>query len=493
MKRKIQSLVIVGLLLVIAIACQREERETLESKGISLEQAKAFFEKQETEKENNGIDFKITPKWETFKEEKQEDDINFASVEVFVNDDTDTKAQAFFSKKEKEIQLKLYFTSNEKDNTQWIVITDANGLFQEAFIQKSKSSLFEKKYKRRVVVTIGSDPEMPGVGTDDPNIEMVDQYGMTIPSSKRYLYAYKLQGIEDTEMNIIKGVLNKRILDEKVTQLPEVVLNYYYKPKHDIQNSLNLASIRTFFISQSRGINDFIHLERKKDRSRNTWSGGASPKPREIIDNLTNPCAKDLLKQLPNLKNDIAKLLRETFQTNDKYDIVFTEDNNLIGQNIDGTASGFKEIGRKKVATIALNPDILKTATKEYILVTMYHEAIHTYLNFERERLGKVDFEKRYPNIYMHHTQGIYNGKAYSKLQFLVHNPRNKEDHHFKFEKYINRLTNSILSFNPKMSRETAQAMAKVGIIRESELFDWEKQLNQNEREGKNHQGEKCN
>ncbi|GIM52202.1 hypothetical protein CAPN004_12320 [Capnocytophaga cynodegmi] len=414
MKRKIQSLVIVGLLLVIAIACQREERETLESKGISLEQAKAFFEKQETEKENNGIDFKITPKWDTFKEEEQEDDINFASVEVFVNDDTNTKAQAFFSKKEKEIQLKLYFTSNEKDNTQWIVITDANGLFQEAFIQKSKSSLFERKYKRRIVITIGSDPEMPYVGTDDPNIEMVDQYGMTIPSSKRYLYTYKLQGIVHTEMNVIRGVLNKRILDEKAIELSEVILNYYYN-RHDreAKSSLNLARIRTFFNSQSSGINDFIHLERKKDRFKgvggnnsnsNTKSDpykGLIRRPDSIINKLTDPCARKLLSQMLAtntrinfLKSVNLKSHKRTFSEHIIDMFERSSETHLIFQNSNDTGNAN---GSTKGTTITLNNNYLKNATSLAIARTIIHEMVHAYLNAThryRDGFKNKDFHK---------------------------------------------------------------------------------------------------
>ncbi|GIJ95943.1 hypothetical protein CAPN001_05120 [Capnocytophaga stomatis] len=57
--KTLKLLATAGLLLVITFTCQREEKEPLQDdKAISLEEAKQFFEKQETEKEKNDIDSK---------------------------------------------------------------------------------------------------------------------------------------------------------------------------------------------------------------------------------------------------------------------------------------------------------------------------------------------------------------------------------------------------------------------------------------------------
>lgn len=116
----------------------------------------------------------------------------------------------------------------------------------------------------------------------------------------------------------------------------------------------------------------------------------------------------------------------------------------------------------------------------------MYHEMLHAFL-WKEQRVLEGEFEKKYPNVYIHNIQGIHKGKAYSKSQFIINSG------HFKFEPYINKLADAIISFNPKFPRETALVMAKTGIIRPTELYDWEIQLNQNEREGNSQsQGQKC-
>ncbi|MDO4782275.1 MAG: hypothetical protein Q4A09_03540 [Capnocytophaga felis] len=69
MKRVLQFLAMVGLLLVITFACQREENELLEEeKGISLQEAKQFFEKN-----IQGLLSGFTPNWKTYKEWNNEE------------------------------------------------------------------------------------------------------------------------------------------------------------------------------------------------------------------------------------------------------------------------------------------------------------------------------------------------------------------------------------------------------------------------------------
>ncbi|MFJ1329042.1 hypothetical protein [Capnocytophaga canimorsus] len=63
MKTLFKFLGIMAFLLVAG--CQKTDDDFLQE-GISLQETKTFFEKQEAEKEKNGIDFEITPKWETF-------------------------------------------------------------------------------------------------------------------------------------------------------------------------------------------------------------------------------------------------------------------------------------------------------------------------------------------------------------------------------------------------------------------------------------------
>jgi len=202
-----------------------------------------------------------------------------------------------------------------------------------------------------------------------------------------------------------------------------------------------------------------------------------------IKDSLTNRCAKALLAQAPNLNNDIAKILRETFGTNNKYNLTFLEDNALRGTSVDAYCRPTSVSDKDAEINIFLNPDVLNSATKEYVLVTIYHEAIHAFLSCERERLGEK-FQERYPNIRYRTAMGFGNGVAYDKFEFI-------DDKHLNFAPFIDRLVDAIHSFNPNIPLNTAKAMAKTGIVKN--VFDWEVKLNQNEREGNNdRKGTKC-
>ena len=202
-----------------------------------------------------------------------------------------------------------------------------------------------------------------------------------------------------------------------------------------------------------------------------------------IIDRLNNPCAKALLAQAPNLNNDIARILRQTFGTNNKYNLTFLEDNALRGTSVDAYCRPTSVSDKDAEINIFLNPDILNSATKEYVLVTIYHEAIHAFLSCERERL-REKFQERYPNIRYRTAMGFGNGVAYDKFEFI-------DDKHLNFAPFIDSLVDAIHSFNPNIPLNTAKAMAKTGIIKN--VFDWEVKLNQNEREGNNdRKGTKC-
>ena len=215
--------------------------------------------------------------------------------------------------------------------------------------------------------------------------------------------------------------------------------------------------------------------EKKQDKREDT-----------IKDSLTNRCAKTLLAQAPNLNNDIAKILRETFGTNNKFNLTILEDNKLRGSSTDAYYHLISMSKEKGEVEIYFNPDILNSATNEYILVTMYHEAIHAFLSYEKKQLGDK-FNEKYPSVYYYRAIGIHNGVAYDRFQFL----RDQKGGHFQFEPFIDKLVDAIRSYNHNIPLDTAKAMAKTGIVRE--MFDWEIRLNQNEREGNNNKkGTKC-
>ena len=223
--------------------------------------------------------------------------------------------------------------------------------------------------------------------------------------------------------------------------------------------------------------------EKKQDKREDT-----------IKDSLTTPCAKSLLAQAPNLNNDIAKILRETFGTNNNINVTFKEKNSLRGTTTSGETTRLKSSEGIIDIEIGLNPDILNSATKEYILATMYHEVIHAFLRVELAKLGESAFYKKYPNSFIHNGTGLleYNEKGvikyipYSKIEFVIGD-------HFQLEPFINNLANAIQSFNPNMPTEVTKALAKVGIIQQKDLSPKEIEYNFNEKVGNNNKiGTKC-
>ena len=223
--------------------------------------------------------------------------------------------------------------------------------------------------------------------------------------------------------------------------------------------------------------------EKKQDKREDT-----------IKDSLTNPCAKALLAQAPNLNNDIARLMRNTFGTSDKFNVIFKEKNSLRGTTTSGETTRLKSSESIIDIEIGLNPDILNSATKEYILATMYHEVIHAFLRVELAKLGESAFYKKYPNSFIHNGTGLleYNEKGvikyipYSKIEFVIGD-------HFQLEPFINNLADAIQSFNPNMPTEVTKALAKVGIIQQKDLSPKEIEYNFNEKVGNNNKiGTKC-
>ncbi len=214
------------------------------------------------------------------------------------------------------------------------------------------------------------------------------------------------------------------------------------------------------------------------------------PIPLDIDDELDEfPCAQALVAQLTTLDNGLAKLLDEIFGESKNFNVNF-ESSNLLDDNVDGIETGqglsSDHWGSPTYeSTIQLNTFILENATKEYILVTMYHEAIHSYLRAKQNQLGTVAFNTKYPEITEYeYTYG--NGKRTRKYEI--------DQNHTRFAIYVDALSDAIRSFNPNMPFASARAMAKMGIVAGPSLSNAEKLLNGNERDVSkgNSKGTKC-
>ena len=204
--------------------------------------------------------------------------------------------------------------------------------------------------------------------------------------------------------------------------------------------------------------------------------------PQDIVNELQSyPCAQNLLQQLPTLSNDIAQSMKSIFLNNKNYNIIFRAKSGL--GTVDGTtfSTYSTEFGTFK-SVIYLNDNVLQNATKEYILVTMYHEVIHAFLDYEKFRLGNAAFLIAHPYVLVGYDYDA-NGLIVNRYTFL---PQHQE-----VGAFLSHLENIIKTYNPNLPSATVKALAKAGI---TTMTPQEQQLNQNERDtsSNNYLGTKC-
>lgn len=469
----------------VLISCQPEEKinvadnqkDTLISE-VTLQQAMKTFQLQEAQKQKtrqtrrDGYFLDLLPEWNTFEKHSLGDGFSFSQVQTTFFDSEKGGDLIFFNVKDSVISYLVTTKVDTLNATETHYFFKTDGSFVDAY-------QFDGELMSHLV--------------------LAKKNTMTARSTNEH-------GCDRIE----------RRADESCIELEEVVVYGYDSDKNVARKNgiQNLSPLSYFYFRIGKCYGDDYDCRkaemdkldkefRKQAIKIRRRHGGVAPQRdrfREKIDSIYHnfknyPCANDLIEKLPKLNNSIANLVKKTFKADGKLNISFEV--KKLNENIDGLN---ELVYRNKTGDtlnfkITLNESILKTSTKDYILVTMYHEVLHAYLETERERLKiKIseneydysEFEKKYPNVYIHNTQGIHKGKAYSKSQFLI----NKD--HFKFGHYINKLADAIESYNPQLSRETALAMAKTGIIRPSELYSWEKELNESHRNGTASNGKKC-
>ncbi|MDO4782278.1 MAG: hypothetical protein Q4A09_03555 [Capnocytophaga felis] len=366
MKRVLQFLAMVGLLLVITFACQREENELLqEEKGISLQEAKQFFEQQETEKERNGIDFKIKPKWETFMQGKENKD-SFVYVQAVINHQKERKAEIFFSKTKNGLKGTVIAEHYVNDNLVFLISDLEGNILSITHFGREKTSASQSG---RIPFWMCREGEGP------------------------CLNCYKCMELEPVPG--VPGALRYPLTDPAglclICRLRNINLSpvdvYGTKPKsgwNDPWNDPRIPPMR-----------DFDEIEKRFEEQRryygygrvNGGGGGYVPpvKPKQVIDKFTDPCAKKILSQMRSttgMKNflkeaelhynrhNFSEMIIDLFEKSSQTHLTFQNSSNT--NNANGTTSG---------TTITLNNNYLRTATSLAIARTMIHEMVHAYLN----------------------------------------------------------------------------------------------------------------
>ncbi|WP_421941060.1 hypothetical protein [Pedobacter sp.] len=174
---------------------------------------------------------------------------------------------------------------------------------------------------------------------------------------------------------------------------------------------------------------------------------------KNIIDSLRGyPCAQNLLRQLPNLNTQIASLVKNTFGITDNINLTFKVNQALAGTTIDGqTISGNFVAGIVDEEIVELNPDVLKNSSQEYILVTLYHEALHAYFNKMSHQLSPTEFANRFGSLSVNGGRTLFT-EVSGHFEMAANN-------------YLNGLRNAILTFNPNYDVDRAYSLAKVGVV----------------------------
>ncbi|AIM39256.1 hypothetical protein KO02_23125 [Sphingobacterium sp. ML3W] len=198
---------------------------------------------------------------------------------------------------------------------------------------------------------------------------------------------------------------------------------------------------------------------------------------KEIIDALQGfPCAQEVLAKLPNLENKISTWLNSVFKNSSDFNITFSVDASLAGTSTDGYHTSYGNLN-KQTHNIKLNPDILKNSSQEYIAATMFHEALHGFLNNEKTKLLMEGKLHQFGILYPGWTSTTVGGRE-----------RFANDHSSLGTELVN-LSQAIKSFSPNMSNYDAMAIAKGGII--INMDQVESGINKGHRKGES--GTRCN
>ena len=473
---------------------------------VSLDEAKSLFEASENEKRTtNSVSRRKYPfieletDWQYFEQMKDLEEMPYAKVPVRISR-TELNGEVLFLKKDGKTKQYLFLTQIDSIMTDRRIINadfyllDTKGVFLSAyrmtdgvithkivpkrkgsyrFIDNNESSTTAQKPICRSCPSIiaplppfmddGGDGDNPkergegeGGGYDYFVLEPVTVYGR-FPRKSRYNSDFPHYTYYDYSPYNYGDFYDDRDREDRRIALQEL-----RERRRAIGGGGSSSNIGAGMAKEEEK-----KEEKKQDKREDT-----------IKDSLTNPCAKALLAQAPNLNNDIAKILRETFGTNNKYNITVTE-KPLSGMS---GYSSFPEVKQNSIeAIIYLNSNMLGTVTQEYVLVTIYHEVIHVFLNAEHAKLGETVFNQKYPSV-TYQDYPVGNGQQTRRYKL-------RTDHN-RFDAFLEKLAQSIISFNPNFTLERARAIAKEGIVEDFFISPTDATFIQEQKNGTN--GTKC-
>ena len=488
---KLLVLALVGLFLT---NCQRDDAPevlpqeepvpTVDPQAVvSLNEAKSLFEASENQKRTtNSVSrsnyplIELETNWRYFEQMQTLTGDAYAKVSVRISR-TELNGEVLFLKKDGKTKQYLFFTKADS------IAADRRIINANFYLFDTKGVFLSACQMRNGVITHKLVPKRKGSYRiiDNSGDSTTGRSGMpicgtcTLPFSDNFFYYWEDPYGEENEKS---GGRNCIELDpvtvigigggnKKINRTPNF-------PNYPYYDYLPINNWEENYDRRHEEDDDIWAKRRKFQNSSNIGAGMAKEEEKKeekkqdkredtIKDSLTNPCAKALLAQAPNLNNDIAKLMRNTFGTSDKFNITVSN-KHLIGAT--GSSSGQDNHGIIN-CNIILNDNMLKTASKEYILITLYHEVIHCFFIVEKERLGEIGFKQKYPYV---RQISLPVGNGNEERKYLLMNKHNE------FGPFLENLAQSILSLNPTFPIEKARALAKEGVVEEYMFSSEEKE-----------------
>ena len=494
-----------GMLALVALAltyCQREDaseapqQDPVPAVGpqavVSLNEAKSLFEASENQKRTaNSVSRRKYPfieletDWRYFVQTQTLVGDAYSKIPVTIVG-SDLSAEILFLKKDGITEQTLFVTKvdsltsdNRIVNADFYLFTP-KGEFISAYRMKEGVITHElvPKYKGRYRLVVDTEAAQAGRKGDSHH-----HFAIRCECETEY-------GEGDCDCaNSDGGGLGS---DDNPIPLEEVTV--YGKRKKRINNSYTPYPSYTPYTPNNNGFPDPDSKE-----NHHSYTGGGSYKggsssvgaslmrsdgtkvEEKVDDDLTNPCAKAVLEQAKTLNSEISNILG-MFGSDDNYNIRIH--NMSLGNTTDAAETRSAKIvdndGNYTLnCDIYLNDDVIRGASQEYILATIYHEVIHAFLRTERETLGEKAFNQKYPSVY---SKEFFVGNRKQKKMYVLM----KDEQHDRFSNFIESLAQSIMSFpNTKISLETARAMAKVGVVEKESLSERENYLNNQQKLGK--------
>ncbi|WP_315099967.1 hypothetical protein [Capnocytophaga sputigena] len=497
---KLLVLALVGLFLT---NCQRDDAPevlpqeepvpTVDPQAVvSLDEAKSLFEASENQKRmTNSVSrsnyplIELETNWRYFEQMQTLTGDAYAKVSVRISR-TELNGEVLFLKKDGKTKQYLFFTKADSIAADRRIINanfylfDTKGVFLSAYQMRNgvitHKLVPKRKGSYRIIDNNGGSTTgrsgMPICGT------------CTLPFSDNFFYYWedphggeeeKSGGRNCIELEpvTVTGIGGGNKKNNRNPNFPNYPYYDYlpinnweenYDRRHEEDDDI-WAKRRKFQNSSNIGAGMAKEEEKKEEKKQDKRED-------TIKDSLTNRCAKALLAQAPNLNNNIAKILRETFGTNDRFNITVHNKSFATDPKHKKDVAYTETIGRVDsynkdilICDIYLNDDIISKASQEYILGTIYHEVVHAFLNTESLSLGKESFNKKYPFVKEQYLS--IGGEQVRRYVFL--------DSHERFAPFIDNLARGILSLpNTKVSMEEAIALAKAGVVENKSLSSTE-------------------